>query len=159
MERITLDTNCLLEVVTRKSKLHYIWEKILAGDIVLCVTTEILCEYEEKLAIKSSPLIAKRVMFQLENTAKIELITTYYRWNLIKADPDDNKFVDCAIAANSRYIVSSDKHFKVLLEKDMWPKLNLKTLKEYHEHLYNKAHTLSGTSHRKTARPRPRKKK
>lgn len=34
--------------------------------------------------------------------------------NLIIADPDDNKFVDCAIAANARFIVTEDHHFNVL---------------------------------------------
>ncbi len=38
----------------------------------------------------------------------------YYRWNLIKQDTDDNKFVDCAIAANANFIVTNDKHFKGL---------------------------------------------
>lgn len=31
----------------------------------------------------------------------IELITPYYRFGLIQADADDNKFVDCTIAANA----------------------------------------------------------
>jgi predicted nucleic acid-binding protein len=33
---------------------------------------------------------------------------------LIKVDVDDNKFVDCAIAANSNAIVTEDKHFNTL---------------------------------------------
>jgi len=135
MERITLDTNCLLEVLSRQSPMHYIWEKILLGDIVLCVTTEIMCEYAEMLEQHSSPQIAQRVMFQLENMINLEKISTYFRWNLIKQDPDDNKFVDCAIAANSKFIVSNDKHFEVLRRKTIWPRVSLKTLKEYHEHL------------------------
>ncbi|MBX2928668.1 MAG: nucleotide-binding protein, partial [Saprospiraceae bacterium] len=43
-----------------------------------------------------------------------EWITTYFKWNLISTDPDDNKFSDCAIACNARYLVSDDKHFNVL---------------------------------------------
>lgn len=38
----------------------------------------------------------------------------HYRWNLITKDPDDNKFVDCAIFANADFIVSDDKHFNEL---------------------------------------------
>ena len=37
-----------------------------------------------------------------------------FRFHLISQDPDDNKFVDCAIIANARYIVSEDNHFKVV---------------------------------------------
>lgn len=33
---------------------------------------------------------------------------------LITKDPDDNKFVDCAIFANADFIVSDDKHFNEL---------------------------------------------
>jgi predicted nucleic acid-binding protein len=35
---------------------------------------------------------------------------------LIEHAPDDNKFVDCAISARVKYIVSNDAHFKVLKE-------------------------------------------
>ena len=38
----------------------------------------------------------------------------YYKWNLITVDPDDNKFVDCALNAGADYIVTNDKHFNVL---------------------------------------------
>jgi len=37
-----------------------------------------------------------------------------YKWNLITADPDDNKFVDCAVSANATYLVTNDRHFNVL---------------------------------------------
>ena len=135
MERIVLDTNCLLAILPRKSETHYIWEKILWGEIVLCVTDDILHEYEEILSDKSSPQVAQLVIFQLENIAETERISTYYKWNIITQDPDDNKFVDCAIAANAKFIVSNDNHFNVLKRKDIWPKVDLKTLKEYHQHL------------------------
>ena len=135
MERIVLDTNCLLAILTRKSPMHYMWQRILSGDIVMCVTDDILLEYEEILSDKSSPQIAQLVMFQLENIAETERISTYYKWNIITQDPDDNKFVDCAIAANAKFVVSNDNHFNVLKNKDIWPKVELKTLKEYHRHL------------------------
>ena len=51
---------------------------------------------------------------------------------LITADPDDNKFVDCAFAANADYLVSEDSHFDIL-KKTSFPKLNLVTLDEFME--------------------------
>lgn len=51
---------------------------------------------------------------------------------LIQADPDDNKFVDCAFAANADYLVSEDSHFDVL-RNISFPKLNLVTLDEFME--------------------------
>lgn len=40
--------------------------------------------------------------------------TPSFHFNLINTDPDDNKFVDCAIVANASYIVSEDTHFNIL---------------------------------------------
>ena len=42
------------------------------------------------------------------------MVTPFFQWNLIAVDPDDNKFVDCALNAGCDYIVSNDKHFNVL---------------------------------------------
>lgn len=38
----------------------------------------------------------------------------HFSFGLIEADKDDNKFVDCAIAANAKCIVTEDNHFNVL---------------------------------------------
>jgi predicted nucleic acid-binding protein len=37
-----------------------------------------------------------------------------YQWRLITADPDDDKFADCAIAAEPEWIVTEDARFEVL---------------------------------------------
>ena len=60
----------------------------------------------------------------IENAPNVELITNYFKWNLIIDDPDDNKFVDCAITANAKFLVSNDKHFNILKEID-FPKVEL----------------------------------
>ena len=54
----------------------------------------------------------------------------FYQFHLISEDEDDNKFVDCAIAANAVCLVSNDKHFKVL-KTIKFPKVNLLTLPEF----------------------------
>ena len=51
-------------------------------------------------------------------------VTPYYKWNLITADPDDNKFVDCALNAGADFIVTNDRHFGVLKNID-FPKINV----------------------------------
>ena len=57
-------------------------------------------------------------------------VETFFRYNLIHADPDDNKFVDCALACNARYIVTEDSHFNVL-KKDAYPKVDVVSLEEF----------------------------
>ena len=40
-----------------------------------------------------------------------QIINTFCKFNLITADPDDNKFIDCAVAAQAKYIVTEDRHY------------------------------------------------
>ena len=112
--RIVLDTNCLLPSISRRSRYYRVWEGFVAGEYDLCVTTEILVEYEEIIGRLVSPTVAKLVVeaiLRAPNTLRIE---ASFRFGLITDDPDDNKFVDCAIVANAEYIVSNDSHFGVL---------------------------------------------
>ena len=43
---------------------------------------------------------------------------------------DRNKFVDCAVASNSDYLATNDRHFNSLHEID-FPKINLINLDEF----------------------------
>ncbi|MBQ9666823.1 MAG: putative toxin-antitoxin system toxin component, PIN family [Bacteroidaceae bacterium] len=118
MRRIVLDTNCLVMVLPSKSSYHHVWIDFLRGTIEFCVSTEILLEYEEKLAEKVSPYMADIVINALINRPNLIKVEPKWRWNLIEADVDDNKFVDCAIAGQAEYIVSNDNHFKILNQID-----------------------------------------
>ena len=70
----------------------------------------------------------------LDNLSNVEYITQYFKWNLIKVDPDDNKFTDCAIASNAEFLASNDKHFQVL--KDIsFPKVKVIDLDELKKYL------------------------
>ena len=71
-----------------------------------------------------------------EGSENVELIQPYFHLGLITADPDDNKFVDCAFAANATYIVSNDSHFDVLQSVD-FPILLVLKLKEFLEKIQN----------------------
>ena len=114
MKNIVLDTNCLLASLSRNQEEYIIWRSLQEGRFNLCVTNEILDEYVEVLQRNISHTIAENVMFLLLNLDNLIFVDTYFKFNLITADPYDNKFVDCAIAANAEYIVTNDKHFKEL---------------------------------------------
>lgn len=112
--RIVIDTNVLLVSLSSKSQYHWLFQKLLNNQFDLYVTTEILMEYEEIIALKYHPEVAKNVLRTLLKLPNVHKQSIYYRWQLIDADPDDNKFVDCAVSANAHYLVSHDKHFEVL---------------------------------------------
>lgn len=128
--RIVLDTNCLLASLSRRGAYFNVWRGLQEGKYTLCVSNEILEEYEEIIAQKTNSVIASNVVQTLLNAPSVELIDAFFRFNLIKNDPDDNKFVDCAIAGNATFVVSNDSHFDILKEID-FPKLILKSLQEF----------------------------
>lgn len=60
---------------------------------------------------------------------------SYYRFRLLAdVDKDDDKFVDCAITANTDYIVTEGTHFNIL-KQIPFPKLTILTLDEFNEEL------------------------
>ena len=61
-------------------------------------------------------------------------ISPYYKFNLISADPEDNKFVDCAIAANAKFIVTNDHHFDVL-KHISFPRVEIINIEEFYSQL------------------------
>ena len=130
MKNIVLDTNCLLASLSRNQEEYIIWRSLQEGRFNLCVTNEILDEYVEVLQRNISHTIAENVMFLLLNLDNLIFVDTYFKFNLITADPDDNKFVDCAIAANAEYIVTNDKHFKELEIVD-FPKVKHISIDEF----------------------------
>ncbi len=106
------------------------FDAIINGKIELCVTTDILNEYHEIIGQKTTPQIADTLTTYLLNLPNLLKVEVYYRWDLIKEDYDDNKFVDCAISAGAECIVSEDKHFKVLQNID-FPKVIVLKLLEF----------------------------
>ena len=89
MRRVVLDTNCLLQALPSRSPYHKIWTEILAGRISLCVNTDILNEYEEILAEKTSAEIAHNVVEAIARLNTTEFQEVYIHFGLIEADPDD----------------------------------------------------------------------
>ncbi len=124
MLKIVLDTNIILSSVSPFSPYRIILDKLDNFSYELCVSTEILLEYEEKLSTIFSPQVAQLTLDVMAINPNVRLYTPSFQTRLIYIDPDDNKFVDCAFAANAHYLVTNDRHFKVL-EQTNFPKINL----------------------------------
>lgn len=127
--KITLDTNCLLQIVPHSAKHRWLFDLIKRGDIHLAVTSEILFEYEEQLADFYAPVVADGVLQILDTLENVFPVQVFFKWNLITTDPDDNKFSDCAVAAGADYLVTYDRHFRVLADIE-FPKIFCVTLEE-----------------------------
>jgi predicted nucleic acid-binding protein len=88
----------------------------------------------EVLERKANATVAINIAEALLNSENVVRTEIFFNWGLIKDDDDDNKFVDCAIAASAKYIVSNDKHFRVLMEID-FPKIDVIGIEEFLESL------------------------
>ena len=111
--RVVIDTNVfvssLLSTDGNPRKVIDLWR---FEKITLCLSKEILAEYfavlgrfglaDEPEGEELVQLFEKR--YNQIFVASPPTITT------IKEDPADNKFLECALAADARYIVSGDRH-------------------------------------------------
>ena len=128
--RIVLDTNCLIQSISPRSRYYGVWQSLVDGENILCVTNEIITEYLEILQRLTNYDTAEAVVKTIVNSPFVEFITPYYRFNLIEQDSDDNKFVDCAIAASARFIVTNDHHFDIL-KKISFPLIDIISLADF----------------------------
>ena len=129
--KVVLDTNCLLQAVPDRSDFNCILSALQQRRYTLCCSNEIFMEYEELLARFYSRQITGYILNFLFYSPNTLMITPYFQWNLISSDPDDNKFVDCALNAGADYIVTNDQHFNILKSIN-FPSIkviNLKTFK------------------------------
>ncbi len=113
-QRIVLDTNCLLMSIPRRSPYHKILEDFLKGKYILCVSDEVVLEYEEILISKVGTVVTNNILNAILAAPNTIFINPQNRYHLIKSDPDDNKFVDCALTAKAKYIVTQDRHYDVV---------------------------------------------
>ena len=122
--KVVLDTNCLLRAVASKSVYHCILTALHQRRYTLCYSNDILMEYEETLLRFFARKTVDHAMNFIFYSVNTLFVAPYYKWNLITTDPDDNKFVDCAINAGADCIVTNDKHFNILKTID-FPKINI----------------------------------
>jgi putative PIN family toxin of toxin-antitoxin system len=130
--KLVIDTNVMRSIVLYGKRDYWLFERLIDGSYSLCISTEILEEYEEILSRRYNQEFMETILEVILNLPSVEQVALYYHFDLIKVDRDDNKFVDCAIACGADYIITDDKHFRVLKEIE-FPKVNVLTLDEFRE--------------------------
>ena len=139
--RLVIDTNVWLVIIPAYSKYAFIYNQIKSGSLTIIISNEILFEYEELMKQRYPSISADEEIRELLSLEGIEFVKPEFRWNFIAADPDDNKFVDCAIAANADYIITNDNHFSVL-KNIPFPRVNVLTLQQLIAILINNQNQL-----------------
>ena len=111
---VVIDCNIFVMCLTSRSPYHLIFRSLVDGMFTLALTADILLEYEEIIQQKYNTATAKTFITLLNELPNVSFASHYFRWQLMTADPDDNKYCDCAIAKQASYIVSEDRHFEAL---------------------------------------------
>ena len=113
MHKVVIDTNVFISSFFGgiPRKIINQWKE---GRIILCLSQEIVEEYLEvlnRLGLKDKNEIRKLTKLFAEGYSSIFTATTPTLF-VVKEDPDDNKFIECAVALDCKIIVSGDKHLK-----------------------------------------------
>ncbi len=114
MLTLVIDINCLLQVIPRQAPNRWLYDLMLQGRLSLAISSEILLEYREVLEQKTNASVADNIVTTLLKLPDTTQVNPTYRWQLIRDDVDDDKYVDCAVAASADYLISDDRHFNVL---------------------------------------------
>jgi uncharacterized protein len=128
--KVVIDTNIWIMSLSKRSPYHSIIEAFDNEQFIVQVSNEILFEYSEKLIEKYGRDTAEAFLNSIDEANNVEFIEPYYRWHLIEADEDDNKYVDCAFSGNALFIVSEDRHFNILKEID-FPKIDVMKIDDF----------------------------
>lgn len=107
--RIVIDTNVIASAIFFGGKPYQLLRHIMDGQVDVVASKEIVDEYEEiVLRLKQKyPSISTRIPLQ-EILGRFEIIRVTTDIH-ISRDPDDDKFISCAIDGKCLYIVSGDR--------------------------------------------------
>ena len=109
--RIILDTNVLVSGIFFSGPPFRILKAWRDNKLQLVVSTDILDEYQRVAAIlgeKYSQVDIRPVLDLL--TVNSDIMTAPPLPEPVSVDPDDDKFIACALAADTKLIVSGDRH-------------------------------------------------
>jgi len=108
--RVVVDTNVFVSSFFGGTprKIVDLWKK---GQITLCFSKPIVEEYVEvlrRLGLQDEIELNELVGLFAQGLGVLFSAKTP-RLEIVDKDPDDNKFIECAVALNATYVVSGDK--------------------------------------------------
>ena len=132
--KVVIDTNVFVSGIFFSGPPYRILKAWHDGRIKIAVTEDILEEYRrviETLSVKFDNIDIDYILELL--LIEAELVPSYSFNENICEDPDDDKFLACAIAAKSKYIISGDKH---LLKIGQFLNTTIVTPRYFLDHLH-----------------------
>lgn len=110
MSRVVIDTNVFVSSFFggNPRKIIDLWKN---GAITLCLSRPIVEEYVEvlkRLGLREAELEELLRLFARGFNSLYAAKTPAL--DIVRDDPDDNKFIECAVALHCKVIISGDKH-------------------------------------------------
>jgi len=114
--RVVLDTNTLISALLfsgTASRLVPLWQ---SRRITVLVSKEILQEYLRVLAYPKFQLGDHEIRASVEEELLpfAETIRVRRRLAVVRRDPEDDKFLECAVAGRAEYLVTGDRDLREL---------------------------------------------
>lgn len=116
---VCIDTNALLSILSLTHPHGAMLDAYIDGAFHWAISNEILAEHHEIAEPRIGPTRWNEFVLLLERVGRLRgnlvKVSPTFRCHLITADPDDNKFADCAITAHADFVVTEDRHFLALI--------------------------------------------
>ena len=116
MERVVFDTNVWISGLLWRGKPYQCLVLVRAGVVRPVYCSQILAELRDKLRTKFRFSLTHIQAATHDLRSMGELVEIAGALHVVPDDPDDDKFVECAVAAGSSTIVSGDGHLLRLRE-------------------------------------------
>lgn len=115
MDRVVLDTNVLVSGLVGKGNPRRVLDIIFSGRVSLSLSASILAEYERVLQRPKFSRYAEFAVYASSTLKSLQSIARFVEPTItvrVCPDPDDNKFLELAFAAQAHYLVTGNKrHF------------------------------------------------
>ena len=112
--RVVLDTNTLISALLfsgTASRLPPLWQ---SGRIAVLVSKPILEEYLRVLAYPKFQVRPEEIRDLIENEVLpfVEAVRVRRHLAVVRRDPEDNKFLECALTGRAKYLITGDRDLR-----------------------------------------------
>ena len=115
MIKVVLDTNVFVSSFfgDNPRKVIDLWK---TGEITLCLSKAIMDEYVEalgRLGLQNEREL-RELLSLLARGFHIHFTARTPKLHIVKEDPDDDKFIECAVALNAEVVVTGDRALRAI---------------------------------------------
>jgi len=115
MIKVVIDTNVLVSALLKPDSVpELVISLVLENQLILCLTEPIVAEYEEVLDRPKFKKLDRHKVKSLISRLKDQArwVEPKTRLHVTKHDPEDNKFLECALAVGADFLITGNtKHF------------------------------------------------